>query len=91
MHDEKDKMHFTKEGYYVCSLCECSVNVHVYFYTCSLLDKEKICVDCCHTDIPTDEVIPKLKDLGKEITREEIDEICKECKFRCVGETLDDI
>ena len=86
-----DEMHFTKDAFYVCSLCECHQSCHVYYYHCPLLENEMICVDCCHTEVPEDKVIPKLEKLGKKYTREEIDKICTKCALRCVGEKIDDI
>jgi len=77
---------FTHHSFYICSLCECSPAVHTYFYDCALLDGEKICAECCTEDMIKEESIEKLSSIGVELTREKVDEICKKCKKRCIGD-----
>jgi len=78
---------FSEKPFFVCSLCECDPAVHCYFQKCLLLENELICVDCCLEDVPNDKVISKLKEIGIELTRQDIDTICKKCNKRCVGDT----
>lgn len=76
-----------EKGFYVCSVCECPVGTHCYWFHCPLLQKEMICMDCCHNEIEKKETIDKLKSAGLEYTREQIDAICKDCGNRTVEES----
>ena len=87
--EDKCRGHYDVNGkdnkpFYVCSLCDCVLGLHGYYYHCPLLDNEVICDDCCHLEAEKEDVIRQLKELGKEYTREEIDKICAGCGNRCV-------
>lgn len=75
----------SEKGFFVCSACECSLGVHCAFSHCPLLENELICTDCCHNEVIEPTIIAKLKDIGLEYTREQIDKICNECGNRSVG------
>lgn len=74
-----------EKGYYVCSLCECNLGVHAFYFHCPLLDNEIICSDCCQNDVEKEEIIKIFKALGKEHAREEIETVCKGCGNRSCG------
>jgi len=76
------------EAFYVCSLCECAIKFHYYFYACPLLDNEVICVDCCMEEVEKDSSLVTLKEIGKPMSREEINKICSTCKKRCMGDKI---
>ena len=77
-----------EKAFYVCSLCECDVKFHCYFHKCLLLDNEMICIDCCMEEVEKESALITLKEIGKPMTREEVDKVCSSCKKRCVGNKL---
>lgn len=79
-----------EKGFFICSICECSLGVHSSFVHCPLLADELICVDCCHLEVPEAPIIDKLEKIDLKYTREEIDKICKECGNRSVGVTAEE-
>jgi len=73
----------TNEGFHVCSMCECHPSAHVYFWPCPLLEKEKVCCECCLEDVGKEEAIANLEKItGVKRTREQIDAICHGCGLR---------
>ncbi len=86
--EDPDNTEFTHHPYYICSVCECAKEMHTYFFSCPLLDGEKICCDCCHNDISLDNAIKRLEAIGLTFTREQIDATCEKCGKRSVGEEL---
>lgn len=76
----------SEKGFFVCSLCECSLGIHCAFIHCPLLENEVICVDCCHNEVSKDTAIEKFKKAGLDYTRKEIDAACRDCGSRPVPE-----
>ena len=74
-----------EKPFFVCSLCECALGMHFYFVHCPLLEDEVICIDCCHEDVPREQVVEEFKKLGLNYTKEYIDATCMKCGTRCVG------
>ena len=81
------------KGFYVCSICECTLGMHIYFIHCPLVDNELICIDCCQNEASKEEIMRTLSDIMKsqELTREKIDAICKGCGNRNVGDCAEDM
>ena len=86
--EDPTKPNFTHHPYFICSICECPREMHTYFFTCPLLEGEKICCECCHSEVALESIIKKFKDIGLEYNREGIDAKCQECGKRSVGEGL---
>lgn len=82
MPDERDDI-FDDDKHsagYICCLCECDPRVHVCFFKCPIFDKELICSECCLTDVLRSNIEKKFSEkLGRMITREEINSLCKAC------------
>jgi hypothetical protein len=62
----------------VCASCECPAYTHAYFHKCELFDKKEVCIDCVR-DTPLEEFVSNVKKrTNKEITAEDIKNICKD-------------
>jgi hypothetical protein len=65
---------------HTCCLCECDPKVHLCYFKCPIFEQNDICADCCLLDALRPGIEKKFSEkLGREITREEIDKMCKEC------------
>ena len=65
---------------HICCLCECDPSVHVCFFKCPIFDKELICSECCLMDALRSGIDEKFSEkLGRKITREEINALCRDC------------
>lgn len=81
----------SEKGFYACSICECVPGVHLYFVHCPLVEDELICIDCCQNEFHKEETLKKLKDTTEsDITRAEVDAICKKCGNRNVGDKAEE-
>jgi hypothetical protein len=65
---------------HLCSVCECGYGNHLIYYRCPLMEGNPICQDCCHLDMMKDDVDVKISaKLGRTVTKEFINETCKNC------------
>ncbi len=65
---------------FTCCYCECVEAAHTCGWKCPIFNNNAICSQCCLIEtLRTD--APKVfsEKLGREITREEINEFCKGC------------
>lgn len=63
-----------------CSLCVCIPATHILFHSCPILENNPICKDCCLISCLKDDIAIKFSQaLGKEITLEQVNEVCKQC------------
>ena len=66
----------------VCVYCECDFRVHCFYLKCPLFENESICVDCCFS-MDKEDVVSKLEEVTSvKRSREQIDQICKDCNKR---------
>ena len=65
----------------MCVLCECGdPKAHVCYWNCPIFNNEKICATCCTIDTLRSGAEKNFsKALGRDITREEINEFCRNC------------
>lgn len=65
---------------FTCCLCECEPLAHACGWKCPIFKDNPICSSCCMVDTLRPEA-PKLfsDKLGRDITREEINEFCRGC------------
>ena len=65
---------------HTCCLCECDPKVHLVYFKCPIFEQNDICADCCLLDALRPGAEKKFSEkLGREITREEMNKMCKEC------------
>jgi len=64
-----------------CVLCECNdPKAHVCYWNCPIFENYKICATCCMIDTLRPGAEKKFSEkLGREITREEINAMCRKC------------
>lgn len=74
IYDLENKQDFT------CNLCECPTNVHICGWKCPIFEGNTICSECCLLDALRENIDTKFSEkLGRKITKEEINEFCKNC------------
>jgi hypothetical protein len=65
---------------FTCNLCECPTNVHICGWACPIFEGNAICSECCLLDALRSDIDKKFSaKLGRDITKEEINEACKNC------------
>ena len=63
-----------------CTLCVCVPGNHLKFFSCPILENNPISTDCCLIGCLKNDAAEKFsKATGKEITLEQMNEICKQC------------
>lgn len=63
-----------------CTLCVCPPGNHILFHLCPILENNPICKDCCLVSCLKDDIAVKFSQvIGKTITLEEINAVCKSC------------
>ena len=77
--DEHYSLDKTAPGF-TCCYCECVEAAHICGWKCPIFKDNLICSQCCLVDALRTEA-PKVfsEKLGREITREEINEFCRNC------------
>lgn len=78
--DNQTTYSFKKEDEFTCVSCECIPEMHISGWKCPIFDNETICSECCLVETLQSDVDVKFSTkLGKTITKEEINKICKDC------------
>jgi len=90
MNSCKGHVEAKERGFYICSMCECSLGVHVFYFHCPLLENEIICSECCFERVASEGALKTFKEIGKEYTREQIEKICGACGNRSCGARVEE-
>jgi len=71
---------FEKEQH-ICAMCECLAGNHLIFHYCLLFENNPVCQDCVVDLLAEDAPTKVSTKLGRVITKEEIDAVCRQCGF----------
>jgi hypothetical protein len=65
---------------HICSMCECPQNNHLIFHNCPLFENNPICQEDCQISMMKDDIdIQVSTKLGKPVTKEYINQTCRNC------------